>query len=392
MPPERGLNSTLCNGTRWRECYQVNIAEDRYHALFDANPDALLVLDGAARILLANPAARALLELGDECPAVLQPESLGLANEPWEAVISRADRGAVVMWEANSFGAPPAGAADRTSATSRVMEIQLSRLPASSDAGAPAEYLWVAHNVTDRVRLERARQDPVNMVVHDLRVPLGNILNSLDLVLSAWREQDLTIPVLQILEIGLRSARRMEQLVSDILDSARLQVRQHPLAVSDIDVPQMVNEVVEAIASSAARRGQVVLTSLQPDLPPLQGDRDMLSRVLSNLVANAVKFVQEGGEIRLDVVADAEAYRFTVSDNGPGIPAEEHSAVFDLYVRGDGQRAKGAGIGLAFCKLAVNAHGGRIWIDSAPGKGSSFSFTIPRVLPRSAIYHQETRP
>ncbi len=230
------------------------------------------------------------------------------------------------------------------------------------------------------------------MVVHDLRVPLGNILNSLDLVLSAWREQDLTIPVLQILEIGLRSARRMEQLVSDILDSARLQVRQHPLAVSDIDVPQMVNEVVEAIASSAARRGQVVLTSLQPDLPPLQGDRDMLSRVLSNLVANAVKFVQEGGEIRLDVVADAEAYRFTVSDNGPGIPAEEHSAVFDLYVRGDGQRAKGAGIGLAFCKLAVNAHGGRIWIDSAPGKGSSFSFTIPRVLPRSAIYHQETRP
>ncbi len=92
MPPERGLNSTLCNGTRWRECYQVNIAEDRYHALFDANPDALLVLDGAARILLANPAARALLELGDGLPPVLQPESLGLVNEPWEAVISRADR------------------------------------------------------------------------------------------------------------------------------------------------------------------------------------------------------------------------------------------------------------------------------------------------------------
>ncbi len=84
MPPERGLNSTLCNGTRWRECYQVNIAEDRYHALFDANPDALLVLDGAARILLANPAARALLERGWPSP-VLQPESLGLVNEPWEA-------------------------------------------------------------------------------------------------------------------------------------------------------------------------------------------------------------------------------------------------------------------------------------------------------------------
>ena len=80
----------------------------------------------------------------------------------------------------------------------------------------------------------------------------------------------------------------------------------------------------------------------------------------SNLIANAVKFVQEGGEIRLEVVADAEDYRFTVSDNGPGIPAEEYLAIFDLYMRGDSQRAKGAGVGLAFCKLAVNAHGGRI--------------------------------
>lgn len=358
--------------------------------LFDVNPDALLVLDSAARILHANAAARTLLELGDSASATLQPESLGLVNESWEDVVSRADAGAVVIWKANPFGAPPASTTDRTSAITRVMDIQFSRLPASPGSDAPAEYLWAAHNVTDRVKLERARQDLVNMVVHDLRVPLGNILNSLDLVLSAWREQDLTVPVLQILEIGLRSARRMEQLVSDILDSARLQARQHPLAVSNIDVPQMVNEVVEALGSSAARRGQVMLTSLQPDLPPLQGDRDLLSRVLSNLIANAVKFVQEGGEIRLEVVADAEDYRFTVSDNGPGIPAEEYLAIFDLYMRGDSQRAKGAGVGLAFCKLAVNAHGGRIWIDSVPGKGASFIFTIPRVLPRSAIYHQET--
>ncbi len=368
----------------------MNTAEGRYHTLFDANPDALLVLDGTARILLANSAARALLDLGEGAPDVLDLDVLGFASESWAESISRADRGAVVMWEANPFSASVAGTADRASAPLRVMEIQLSRLPARSETDVAAEYLWVAHDVTDRIRLERARQDLVAMVVHDLRVPLGNILNSLDLVLSAWREQDLTIPVLQILEIGLRSARRMEQLVNDILDSARLQARKHPLAVSAIDVPQMVSEVVEAIGSSASRRSQTVSTSLQPDLPPLQGDRDLLSRVLSNLLANAVKFVQEGGEILLVVGADAEAFRFTVSDNGPGIPLEEHSAIFDLYVRGDGQRAKGAGVGLAFCKLAVTAHGGRIWLDSAPGAGASFTFTIPRVLPKSAVFHQET--
>ena len=101
--------------------------------LFDVNPDALLVLDSAARILHANAAARTLLELGDSAPATLQPESLGLVNESWEDVVSRADAGAVVIWEANPFGAPPASTTDRTSAITRVMDIQFSRLPASPD-------------------------------------------------------------------------------------------------------------------------------------------------------------------------------------------------------------------------------------------------------------------
>jgi signal transduction histidine kinase len=239
------------------------------------------------------------------------------------------------------------------------------------------------------VKLERARQDLVHMVVHDLRVPLGNILNSLDLVLSAWREQDVTIPVAQILAIGLRSARRMEQLVNDILDSARLQAKRRPLAVVEISVPQMVSEAVEAVSTAATRHNQTLKVSIQPDLPLMLGDPDLLGRVLVNLLSNAVKFVQDGGSIALGAEVDADAFRFTVSDNGPGIAWEYQAAIFDLYSRGDVQRIKGAGIGLAFCKLAITAHGGRIWLDSTLGEGASFSFTIPRVLPQSAAYYQE---
>jgi signal transduction histidine kinase len=361
----------------------MNALGEFYQTLFDANLDPMAVLDGEGGLLMANRAARALLEFDDALGDGMSLRQLGFVTESFEEVVRTVSRGVSATWETESA----AGAA------TRVLEIRLSRLPGTveGDSSATRAYLWVAHDVTDRVRLERARQDVVHMVVHDLRVPLGNILNSLDLVLSAWREQDLTIPVAQILEIGLRSAHRMEQLVNDILDSARLQARRHPLAVVDISVQQIVGEAVESLSSSAARKGQTLRTMVQPDLPPMQGDPDLLVRVLVNLLSNAVKFVQEGGDILVGVGIDAEVFQFTISDNGPGVSEEDQVAIFELYARADTQRVKGAGIGLAFCRLAVAAHGGRIWLDSVPGEGASFHFTIPRVLPESAVFHQDTQ-
>lgn len=370
----------------------MTAAQDFYQRLFDADPDPIVVLDRMGRMLAANSAARALLNLDASAGCEFDLHRMGFLNEPFSEVIERVDRGGSATWEIET----PAGAGT----ASQVLEVRLLRVPVAADEDDPDAledpgsrawaYLWAAHDVTDRVKLERARQDFVNMIVHDLRVPLGNILNSLDLVLSAWREQDMTIPVAQILEIGLRSAHRMEQLVSDILDSARLQARKRPLAVAEINVSQMVAEAVESVSASASRRNQKLRVSIEPHLPPMRGDPDLLGRVLVNLLANAVKYVQEGGEILLNVWTTADAFGFTVSDNGPGIAGEDQATVFELYSRGEAQRAKGAGVGLAYCRLAVNAHGGRIWLDSAKDQGASFSFTIPRVLPKSAVFHQET--
>ena len=399
----------------------MNAAEDFYQTLFEANADPIAVLDSRGRLLTANPAACALLDLDDPMHADVDLQRLGFIGEPFSSVVERVVAGGSVTWEAEMAAVGTAravgtGVRGRTwvvgtagavgtsgseavrseafvGSTSRVLDVRLSRLPAVADSDSTNPeawaYLWVAHDVTDRVKLERARQDLVHMIVHDLRVPLGNILNSLDLVLSAWREQDVTIPVAQILEIALRSSHRMEQLVNDILDSARLQANRRPLAVVEITVPQMVSEAVEAVSTAAVRHSQTLQVSIQPDLPPMQGDLDLLGRVLVNLLSNAVKFVQEGGSISLSVGVDAEVFRFIVSDNGPGIAREYQAAIFDLYARGDVQRIKGAGVGLAFCKLAVTAHGGRIWLDSTLGEGASFCFTIPRVLPKSAVFHQE---
>ncbi|MCU0520475.1 MAG: PAS domain-containing sensor histidine kinase [Anaerolineae bacterium] len=377
----------------------MNAAKDLYQALFEADVDPIAVLDSEGRLLIANPAASALMDLDATTPAGVTLERLGFLTEPFSSVIERIAAGGSATWEVETAAvgtsSPEAvrGAEAAVGSAGRVLEVRLSRL-SNAASGVPTDlgpwiYLWTAHDVTDRVKLERARQDLVHMVVHDLRVPLGNILNSLDLVLSAWREQDVTIPVAQILAIGLRSARRMEQLVNDILDSARLQAKRRPLAVVEISVPQMVSEAVEAVSTAATRHNQTLKVSIQPDLPLMLGDPDLLGRVLVNLLSNAVKFVQDGGSIALGAEVDADAFRFTVSDNGPGIAWEYQAAIFDLYSRGDVQRIKGAGIGLAFCKLAITAHGGRIWLDSTLGEGASFSFTIPRVLPQSAAYYQE---
>jgi len=128
-------------------------------------------------------------------------------------------------------------------------------------------------------------------------------------------------------------------------------------------------------------RKQTLSLRLPPTPLMLQGDLDLLRRVLTNLLTNAIKFTPTGGKVELEVTENDENFYFSVRDNGPGIPCDEQERIFDLYTRGaDVRQIEGSGVGLAFCKLAVEAHGGRIWLDSAPGEGATFTFTIPRAL------------
>ncbi|MGC9520951.1 MAG: ATP-binding protein [Anaerolineae bacterium] len=350
-------------------------AETRYERLFELNPDPIIIIGTTGRIREVNRAACASLGVCPENLSTLGLGRLGLDAASFPVRSREAREHGVAMWEFE------------LAETGRILEARLAHLhdyPAEEGA-----YLWIGHDITDRVHLERTRQELVNMVVHDLRVPLGNILNSLDLVLTAWREQDITLPIEQVLEIGLRSAHRMEELINDILDSARPQASEQTLMVAEIDVGELVEEAVEALMPSARRRGQSLDVSIEPELPRLEGDLDLLRRVLTNLVGNAVKYTQEGGEIRVSVTVDEDHFRFSVADNGPGIPLAQQAHIFELFFRGNVPHTKGAGIGLAFCKLAVEAHGGRIWLESAVGKGSTFTFTIPRTLPSDALWYQE---
>jgi PAS domain S-box-containing protein len=327
-----------------------------------------VVLNAEGQLLEANRAACELFGCAskDEVGR-LNLTHLGIEADALGELLHRARNNEVVRWDV-----------ELTSSAPRILDAGLVSVPHQDHDGVL--YQWVAHDITERVRVEEARQKLVNMIVHDLRVPLGNVINSFDLVMTAWRDQDVTIPVEQVLSIGLRSANRMERLVNDILDAARLKAGERPLSIEDIDVAEMVAEAADTLAALVSRHHHTLSIDVAPELPAMTGDPDLLRRVLINLLSNAIKYTPNEGEITVKVWMEEDAFQFAVIDNGSGISKEDQIHIFELFFRGHIRRSRGVGIGLAFCKLAVEAHGGRIWLDSEVDKGSSFYFTVPAVL------------
>ena len=371
MPALASLAASAIQNARLFE--QVHQAEERYQRLFDLNLDPIIILDPAGNLLEINQAARDLLPLSEEDKGASCLAELNIAPQRFSEMRARAKEGDVVTWE---FSVPtPEGEEPH-----RVLDVNMSYLSHYPPDGA---YQWLGHDVTDRVALERMRQQLADMIVHDLRNPLGSITNSLELLHAAWVEQDDTVPIEQVLGIAMRSSQRMERLISDILDMARLQSQEKTIAIAEIELRPLIDEILETLMPSAERRRHIIEENVPPDLPPLWADQDILRRVLLNIMTNAIKYTPNGGTITLTVRAEPDEFYFAVADNGPGIPPEERQHIFEPFVRGDSGNLKGAGLGLAFCKLAVEAHQGKIGLESTVGEGSTFYFTIPRDLDKS---------
>jgi PAS domain S-box-containing protein len=232
----------------------------------------------------------------------------------------------------------------------------------------------------ERVARERAeaasrmREDLVAIVSHDLRNPLSAITMSTTLLRAA-------LPVdsraTKLLETIARSSERMKRLISDLLDMAsidagRLAVDPQPQAAGVL--LQEVVEMLQPLASDKSLRLEA--SEITPGLAA-RADRERIVQVLSNLVGNAIKFTREGGSIVLSACRDGDAMRFSVSDTGQGISAEQMHHLFDRYWQAKRDGRLGIGLGLSIAKGIVEAHGGRIWAESSAGQGTTFHFTLP---------------
>jgi PAS domain S-box-containing protein len=235
---------------------------------------------------------------------------------------------------------------------------------------------WIQHDLSERIALEETRSDLISMIVHDLRSPLGNILSSLDVAMSSLpTDSEL---VTSLLSIANRSAERMSRLVDSLLDLRRLEAGQMKLHREQQNLNALVSEAAEQVSSTAEGKGIQVKNELPPRLPLVSIDADMVRRVVINLLENSIKYTPGTGVVTITGKSDPKEVTISVKDTGPGIPATEHTRIFNKFARLNREAApKGLGLGLSFCKLATEAHGGRIWVESQVGKGARFSFTLP---------------
>jgi len=229
----------------------------------------------------------------------------------------------------------------------------------------------------DLAELHRSQTEFYSAMTHEFRTPLTSIIGFSQLLLSPGGDP-LTPSQREHLEDILESARRLLQLVNDLLDAARLQSGQMSLSIAAVDLGEAVREAC-AIVRPLARQREIAITCAIPaDLPLVAADDLRVLQILLNLLSNAIKFTQVGGQVTLRAEAQAAFVQVSVHDNGPGIPAEDQEVIFQLFRRGSAhERTGGSGLGLALAKLLVELHGGMIWVESEPGRGSTFHFTIP---------------
>jgi len=221
--------------------------------------------------------------------------------------------------------------------------------------------------------VEKLRDDMRNMIVHDLRTPLTALIMGVEML---ERDGSLTATQHEIMAIASGGGKTLLGMINDLLDVEKMESGSTQLQYEQLSAATLVAGAVEQIASLAADSRDVIVIEIAPGLPSFPGDQNKLSRTLVNLIANAIKFTS-GGKVTITASQDdRKNIRFAVRDTGEGIPVEAFERIFEKFGQLDSRRV-GTGLGLAFCKLAVETHGGQIMVESTLGVGSTFSFTIP---------------
>jgi PAS domain S-box-containing protein len=245
--------------------------------------------------------------------------------------------------------------------------------------GGQPSIQWQLHDQTDQRMLDRARDEQIYMIVHDLRNPLSNVISSLELLHDSLRNPSTTPAPVALTNIALRSSRRISLLVESLLDMTRMEAGQFTLATTTARLDTLVERAVDFVKPAADRKRIPITVHIDPDLPPVLIDVNMIERVIVNLLDNACKFVSPGQAVSVSVMRGDREVRVSVRDEGPGIAPEDRPRLFQKFSRGSSasSQTSGTGLGLAFCKMAVVAHGGQIGVESELGKGSTFTFTLP---------------
>ncbi|QSQ25412.1 PAS domain S-box protein [Pyxidicoccus parkwayensis] len=221
----------------------------------------------------------------------------------------------------------------------------------------------------------RIRDEVLRVVAHDLRTPLNVIALSATTLLKRTPEQRASDT--RPLEVIRKAVQRSHRLIQDLLDVARMEAGRLKVARAPQDTASLVGEAIDLHRALAEAKSIQLIADVPDDTPPLLADHDRVIQILSNLIGNALKFTPEGGTIIVRVEPEGGTVRFSVRDTGAGIAAEDIPSLFEPFWQARVGSKDGTGLGLAIVKGLVDAHGGHLWVESSPGMGSTFSFSLP---------------
>ncbi len=337
----------------------VRERELRLQAVVDSVAEGIVTFDAQGRIETANPAALRLFGYPPE-DMIGRPITLLLDDA---ATLGTA-----------SFGVPSemtGRAADQRplALECTITETRIDERPVSTAT---------LRDIGQRKEVERLKSEFVATVSHELRTPLTSIRGSLGLVLGPLRPS-MPQKALSLVEIAQRNAERLIGLVNDILAVERIETGHLAFTVEPVDLVAIVDDSIEANRSFAADKGVTLGLEPGPRTLVVMADSGRIQQVLANLVSNAAKFSQSGGEVGVRIEREGGHARVTVTDNGPGVPPAFHGRIFQRFAQADGaadRQRGGTGLGLSICKAIVERHGGEIGFTSRPGL-TEFHFTLP---------------
>jgi len=334
----------------------------RMEAILAGMVEGVIVVDPQARLQLVNAAARQMLKLDDG--------GIGIGRAYVETIripaIAELVAGVLLGRKPEALELSPPRDPSRT--------IMATAAPA---AGAIAHgVILVLHDITELRRADQIRRDFVANVSHELRTPLTAIRGYVEALSEGdTGEEDSR----RFLEIIARHTQRMERLVKDLLRLARLDAGQETLELIACDTRSLAEAVVADVMPAAAARGQRIEVAIAPGAEAVRADPAKLHDAVRNLVANAITYAPEQSTIRIDAARAGTRVAMTVSDEGPGIPDEDLSRVFERFYRVDKSRARdpgGTGLGLAIVKHLIELHGGSVRAENGPERGARVTITI----------------
>ncbi len=340
--------------------------------ILESAAEGIYGLDPQGYTLFLNPAAARML--GRSADDVI--------GRPFEAVLGM---GAA---EAGGDGVNPVRATLGSGVGREVKDAAFRRADGSS---FPVEYsstpivedgqitgaVVTFRDVTERREVERMKDEFVSVVSHELRTPLTSIRGSLGL-LAAGKLGEVPEKGRRMLEIAVQNTDRLVRLINDILDIERIESGTVTMELKPVDASELVHQSVEVMAAMAEKAG--VRLYSWADQQPLEADPDRILQVLTNLLSNAIKFSPPESEVSLTTEVGEGEVVFRVRDAGRGIPPDRLESIFERFSQVDSSDARekgGTGLGLAICRSIVQQHGGRIWVESTVGEGSTFTFTLP---------------